>query len=72
MKIIYGLLLCYTTLLSTHAYSCPTCVGRVSRQSAPFFSNACYYDKSKKRNCTTPRSVKLSTKPTAINKKQGV
>jgi hypothetical protein len=69
MKIIYHLLLWYTMLSGTYSQSCPTCVGRISRQSEPFFSDVCYCDKSKNKNNTPPRPIKTNTKPTVTNKK---
>lgn len=71
MKALVSLFLCCVTLLSTHVQSCPICVGRVSRQSAPFFSDACYCNKPKTKSNSTRQPVKISTKPTALNKKQG-
>jgi hypothetical protein len=44
MKIRYCIILLCLARITTSVNTCPTCVGRVSKQSAPFFSDACYKD----------------------------
>lgn len=48
---IHGLMLCILVMWSHTCAACPTCVGRVSKQSAPFFSDECYH--IQKNTCRT-------------------
>ena len=45
MKTRHCVTLFCIAIASNYVNSCPTCVGRVSRQSAPFFTDDCYQRK---------------------------
>ncbi len=45
MHKLYILVNCATILLTQGCMACPTCVGRVTKQSASFFSDECYTSK---------------------------
>lgn len=42
-----------------HACACPTCVGRVSGQSAPFFSDECYCASGNLKNESSVQETSL-------------
>jgi hypothetical protein len=66
MKVIYGLLLVLAASIGMNTMSCPTCVGRVSRKSAPFFSDECYRQAKKqprKKHVKQPIEIDMTTTP---------
>jgi hypothetical protein len=55
MRKLYIPVSCVAILLAQGCTACPTCVGRVTKQSASFFSDECYVSKkqSKEENKLT-------------------
>ena len=65
----------YTVLICSNVcIACPTCVGHVTKQSAPFFSDECY--RTQKKTVTPNKQLKeinpdQKTTETTSSKNQG-
>jgi len=57
MRKLYILVSCATILLVQSCIACPTCVGRVTKQSASFFSDECYSSKKQSTEENKPQDI---------------
>lgn len=73
MKTRYCIAILYLMMYSNEATACPTCVGRVSKKSAPFFSEECYKntDNEVDKLQLNTRQADQDTTPTIPLKNQG-
>jgi hypothetical protein len=54
--IIFCIILC-----NIHLQACPTCVGRLSKDSAPFFYDECYHNAELSKNSANDLEKNLSS-----------